>query len=625
MEPELVGDRLAAAAASALVGRARERERLGALIDHVDTLVAFVHGPGGIGKSALVAAVLPDGPWVDGRHLEPTPAGVLAALAAVLGCEASVVRVSEELVAARALVIDSYERLGIVDGWIRNEFLPALPSSLTTVIVGRNPPNSAWRTSPGWRRLIGELVVGPLTDPDAAALLARRAVPAPLADTVLTFARGHPLALELAAEAIVRHPDLRLHGGPPPEVVEELIEVLFDDLDPTKRRAVEAAAMLRRITEPLLAAAIDAAGLSDELGIDAAWRTLRALPVTTVTTNGLELSPVVRDVAAAGVELRDPTLARCVRKRVATVAMGELESSPGWAATADLLHLVQNPIIRNAFQPPAGQQHPVERARPDDREAVLAIVERHLRRDEADVLARWWSAHPESFVVSRDDDGAVTAFSVVTEVAAVSPELVEHDPVMATVAVDLVARPLPPNGRALIARRALAADRGSDPSPRLGSMLVDMKRTYIELRPDLARVYGVSQPGSALGAVMRALGFGDPLPRPADAGTEVSALDFGPGSVDGWLARHVDTETAPDPSEGAEPSGEEALPLSRLSTREREVLAALADGLSNRELAERLFISERTANRHLSNIFTKLGVNNRTSAARIAIVAGLSG
>ena len=52
--------------------------------------------------------------------------------------------------------------------------------------------------------------------------------------------------------------------------------------------------------------------------------------------------------------------------------------------------------------------------------------------------------------------------------------------------------------------------------------------------------------------------------------------------------------------------------------------AALADGLTNRELADRLFISERTANRHLSNIFTKLGVRNRTAAARIGIEAGLT-
>src|SRR5262245_65427849 len=65
--------------------------------------------------------------------------------------------------------------------------------------------------------------------------------------------------------------------------------------------------------------------------------------------------------------------------------------------------------------------------------------------------------------------------------------------------------------------------------------------------------------------------------------------------------------------------------LASRSAREREVLAALADGLTNQELAERLFISERTTNRHLSNIFTKLGVRNRTAAARVAIEAGLAG
>jgi DNA-binding NarL/FixJ family response regulator len=54
-------------------------------------------------------------------------------------------------------------------------------------------------------------------------------------------------------------------------------------------------------------------------------------------------------------------------------------------------------------------------------------------------------------------------------------------------------------------------------------------------------------------------------------------------------------------------------------------VAVLAEGLTNTQIAERLFISERTANRHLSNIFTKLGVRNRTAAAKIAIEAGLVG
>ena len=52
-----------------------------------------------------------------------------------------------------------------------------------------------------------------------------------------------------------------------------------------------------------------------------------------------------------------------------------------------------------------------------------------------------------------------------------------------------------------------------------------------------------------------------------------------------------------------------------LSGREREVLALVADGLSNKEIADRLFISPITARNHVSRILTKLGLENRTQAA----------
>jgi DNA-binding CsgD family transcriptional regulator len=57
----------------------------------------------------------------------------------------------------------------------------------------------------------------------------------------------------------------------------------------------------------------------------------------------------------------------------------------------------------------------------------------------------------------------------------------------------------------------------------------------------------------------------------------------------------------------------------RLSKREREALAHLAQGLSNREIAENLGISINTVNKHVQQIFTKLNVHNRVQAARRAI------
>lgn len=52
-----------------------------------------------------------------------------------------------------------------------------------------------------------------------------------------------------------------------------------------------------------------------------------------------------------------------------------------------------------------------------------------------------------------------------------------------------------------------------------------------------------------------------------------------------------------------------------LTKRELEVLAGIASGLSNRDLAKKLFISEKTTARHLANIYVKLGVSSRTAAA----------
>ncbi len=60
-----------------------------------------------------------------------------------------------------------------------------------------------------------------------------------------------------------------------------------------------------------------------------------------------------------------------------------------------------------------------------------------------------------------------------------------------------------------------------------------------------------------------------------------------------------------------------------LSAREREVLQLLADGLSNADIAERLFLSKGTVQNYVSSLFTKLEVTDRTQAAVLALRYGL--
>lgn len=61
-----------------------------------------------------------------------------------------------------------------------------------------------------------------------------------------------------------------------------------------------------------------------------------------------------------------------------------------------------------------------------------------------------------------------------------------------------------------------------------------------------------------------------------------------------------------------------------LTPREEEVLRLVATGANNREISQRLFISELTVKMHLASIFRKLQVNDRTKAAILALKAGLS-
>ncbi|MGE5477829.1 MAG: LuxR C-terminal-related transcriptional regulator [Bacteroidales bacterium] len=79
---------------------------------------------------------------------------------------------------------------------------------------------------------------------------------------------------------------------------------------------------------------------------------------------------------------------------------------------------------------------------------------------------------------------------------------------------------------------------------------------------------------------------------------------------------------APQPAQAAPASGS---PLALLTPRERDILEMIVDGAPNKVIARELNLQEVTVKAHLRNMFRKLNVANRTEAARIALLAGMSG
>ncbi len=72
-------------------------------------------------------------------------------------------------------------------------------------------------------------------------------------------------------------------------------------------------------------------------------------------------------------------------------------------------------------------------------------------------------------------------------------------------------------------------------------------------------------------------------------------------------------------------AGEQDEPLDRLTPREREVLVLIGHGFPNKQIAQRLDVSEKTVKTHVGRLLAKLGVDDRTQAAVLAVRAGLVG
>ena len=94
-----------------------------------------------------------------------------------------------------------------------------------------------------------------------------------------------------------------------------------------------------------------------------------------------------------------------------------------------------------------------------------------------------------------------------------------------------------------------------------------------------------------------------------------------------WLDSHTTAAVMRQFSTGLESSNSSGSGKSRerspLSAREREIVALVAQGYKNKEMAEKMFISEQTVKNHLHNIFDKLGVSDRLELALYAIHKGL--
>jgi DNA-binding NarL/FixJ family response regulator len=149
---------------------------------------------------------------------------------------------------------------------------------------------------------------------------------------------------------------------------------------------------------------------------------------------------------------------------------------------------------------------------------------------------------------------------------------------------------------------------GVEATRRLTSELPEVKVLVLTMVDDDQAVFAAVQAG-ALGYLLKGAGA-------AEISRALESIAAGDGVFGADVARRLRTFF----TGGAVAA---AVPFPALSDREREVLALIAEGAANGDIARRLFLSDKTVRNYVSSIFTKLGVDSRPAAIVLAREAGL--
>lgn len=436
-----VADRLQRERRRRFVGREHELRTFGRVLERGDDPpgVVFVHGPGGVGKTTLLAELAEAASaagrrpvQVDGQEAEPSPSGFTAGLAAALAqppTDDLAGTVDDDVV----ILVDTFEWLSPIEGWLRERFLPRLPAGCLVVLAGRRPPSPAWLGDPGWRDLLHVVALRNLAPGDVRTYLGIEGLPDGLTDQVVELTHGHPLAMSLLVDAL--HRSGPGATAPPswadaPDLVAALLGRIVDEV-PSDRElaALHVCARARATTEAMLRAVLpgdDAPRLFE-------W--LRAQTFVTASGDGLRPHDIARAVIDADLRWRDPeryasTYRRVRQHQVERIRRGARAPADRQRAVADTVFLVRHHPVAGGVYWDLGTLADsfAEPVTADDAPELVELTRRRQGDEQAALAAHWYDRQPGSFRAFRSSRGALVGYAAYLDLEAASPQDIDADP-----------------------------------------------------------------------------------------------------------------------------------------------------------------------------------------------------
>jgi hypothetical protein len=606
-----LADRLSAARHRQFVGRDNERSLFQAALEapELPFYLLHVYGPGGVGKTTLLkefAAIcerlsVPH-TYIDARNIDPSPDSFVGALQLAMGVTPP--ESPLDALAARGarhvILIDTYESLAPLDGWLRETFLPEMPADTMVVLAARYAPSSAWRSDPGWQNLIKVVPLRNLSSEESRDYLKRRSLPEEQHSDVLGFTHGHPLALSLVVDVFAQRGDVPFKPEDAPDVVRALLEQLVQKVPgPAHRTALEACALVRLTTEEQLCEMLNLPDVHD------LFEWLRGLSFIESGRLGIFPHDLAREALVADLKWRNPAWYNELHKRARGYYSKRLQETSGPEQQRTLFDYIflhrENAMVRPFLEWQESGALLPDVARPEDIPALVEMVRQYEGEESAQLAERWFALQSHNIVLFRDPERQPVGFLLMVALADARPEDIEADPATRAAWRYLQANaPLRPGEAATHFRFWMGRESYQGVSAVQSVILVNMVKHYLTTRGLVYSFFPAADPD-----FWAPLCAYSEMDRIAEADYEVGGRKYGAYGHNwramppiAWLSLLADKETALQPE--AAPPAKALAPLVVLSEQDfvtavREALRDIThpNALRNNPLLQSKLVMER--------------------------------
>ena len=495
--PRYLADRLIEARHARFVGRDGELSVFESALS-AETLpfyILHIFGPGGVGKTTLLQefALLSEHYgarpiYLDARHIDLSPDAFIKTVGASVGLNngASLPDLLDIAPQRTVILIDTYEALTPLDGWLRTTFLPQLPDTVLTVLAGRNPPDAAWQGDAGWQDLVRIISLRNLSQEESRVFLNKRGLPADHQQGILEFTHGHPLALSLVAEVFSQRGHIGLHPEESPDVVKTLMERFVQQVPgPAHRAALEACALVRVTNQTLLGEmlAMPASGAASE-GVHALFEWLRELSFVESSAEGIFPHDLARETLVTDLRWRNPDWYVELHHRARKYYTDRLSQTSGLAQQRLMLDTVflhrENAVIRSFFDwQTTGSMIPYT-LEDGDVPALEKMVAKHEGEESAKLAVHWFMQYPQNVIVWRDAEGVPLGFVTSLPLHEMGEEAEKFDPAVKSTRAYLANHaPLRANEVATLFRFWMAEDTYQGISPIQSLIFIQVAKHYL--------------------------------------------------------------------------------------------------------------------------------------------------